>query len=276
MHVDLNGRTALVTGGGRGIGRAIVLELLRAGARVALTSTDRASLDETIKASGAGERAVAIVADLTDREAPQRIVDAANTAFGHVDILVNNAGISSDALDPTSTDFAIPFWKVSQEMLRRFFDINSIAPQMLAILLAPGMMERKWGRIINITTGLSTMLKLSTYGGSKAALEAHTSGMALDMEGTGVTANVVVPGGPTATRMTERYNLPPDSMLKAESLAPPVLYLCSPAGDRITGRRYVAALWDPKLPPVEAEQKAGAPVAWTGYGVQSIAVPGQR
>jgi 3-oxoacyl-[acyl-carrier protein] reductase len=120
------------------------------------------------------------------------------------------------------------------------------------------------------------MLRFAVYGGSKAALEAHTASMAQDLAGTGVTANVLVPGGGAATRMVEGLGLPMSSFIDPEVMAAPIVWLASEASNGVTGRRFIARSWDPALPPDEAAAVAGAPVAWSGYGTQGVQPPKAR
>jgi NAD(P)-dependent dehydrogenase (short-subunit alcohol dehydrogenase family) len=264
-------RVALVTGAGRGLGRVMVEALLRAGARVVLTSTDAASLDETVRGSGVpSERAACVTADLTRAGECERIVRIAQSAFGRVDILVNNAGLGTTSIRKDIVRKPFRFWEVNRTTFDQFFAINSTAPFELAALLAPHMIDQRWGRIVNNTTSLDTMLRFAVYGGSKAALEAHTAAMASDLAGTGVTANVLVPGGGTATRMTEGMGLDMKQLIQPEVMAAPIVWLASDASNGVTGRRFIAAKWDPALPPDEAARVAGAPVAWTGYGTQGV------
>jgi len=255
----------------------MVLALLREGARVVLTATDGRALAATIQEAGVRpDRAVSVTADVTVQEDLERIVRSAHDAFGRVDVLVNNAGISLNTVRPDFVGQPIRFWEIEPSTLRRFFEVNSIAPQILAGLVVPGMIERGWGRIVNITTSLDTMLRLAVYGGSKAALEAQTASMATDLAGTGVTANVLIPGGPAATRMTKGLRTSSDLLIKPDVMAAPVVWLASDASNGVTGRRFVAARWDPSLPADTAAEAAGAPVAWTGFGHQAIYPSGPR
>jgi NAD(P)-dependent dehydrogenase (short-subunit alcohol dehydrogenase family) len=136
------------------------------------------------------------------------------------------------------------------------------------------MMRQGWGRIVNVTTSLGTMLNAGnpTYGPSKAALEALSAIMAKDLDGTGVTVNVLVPGGITNTPMvSDEAGFERAQMIQPEVMAPPLVWLVSDAAGRITGRRFLAVHWDTKLPPEEAAEKAGAPVAWTSIATMPIA-----
>ncbi len=271
MQSSLLGRLAFITGAGRGIGRSMSIALLRQGARVAMTSTDRASLIETLEASGVDhDHAFIVTGDLAQDAEIYRIIDEVKRNCGEPDILINNAGIAVGAIRHHGPGENVAFQEATPDILRHFFQINTIAPHIFATEFVDAMLAKRWGRIINISTSLDTMLKRIAYGGSKAALEAHSAMMAAQLQGSGVTVNVVVPGGQTATRMTEYLNTPAEQMLSPEVMVPPVLWLASRAADSVNGRRFVGALWDPRLPPSEAAKTAGAPVAWGGYGPQAI------
>lgn len=273
----LVGKTVLVTGGGSGLGRAMGIRLLEAGARVVFCDLNATALQETEALISNAQNALFLTCNIAETSAREQMLSAARARFGDIHVLINNAGIASGIIREDFLERRIPFWEVDEKIMRRFFDVNSIAPQMLAVTLVKGMVERGWGRIVNVTTSLDTMLKLgfAGYGGSKAALEAHTAIMALDLADSGVTANVLVPGGPTDTPMVPK-TLDRSKMLRPERMAPPAVWLSSNDSNGVTGRRFVAALWDPSLPDAEASNHASAPVAWTGYGVQAINPPGAR
>ena len=148
----------------------------------------------------------------------------------------------------------------------------STPPLALANAVVPEMMRQGWGRIVNVTTSLGTMLNggSPTYGPSKAALEALSAIMAKDLDGTGVTVNVLFPGGITNTPMVSESGFDRAKMIQPEVMAPPLLWLVSDAAEKVTGRRFIAVHWDTKLPPEEAAEKAGAPVAWTSIATMPI------
>ena len=127
------------------------------------------------------------------------------------------------------------------------------------------MMANGWGRIINVTTSFDTMLArgMSAYGASKAALEASSAVWAKELDGSGVSVNIVVPGGITNTPF-----LPPAfrsaTILQPEVMAPVVAWLASPDADGVNGRRFIAKFWDASLTPAEAAANCSAPIAWEG------------
>jgi len=276
VEVALDGKTAIVTGGGSGMGRAMALGLLRAGARVAIADLDGAALAQvSAEARGAGkEHAIlTVIADVTQEERAARVVQETVEAFRRVDILVNNAGIGQETIRRTFMREPVRFWEVEPARWRRVIDVNTNAPYLMARAAVPGMIARKWGRIINVTTSLDTMIRggFAPYGPSKAANEAHVAIMAQDLEGTGVTANVLVPGGPTNTRMIpDETGIDRAALIQPEVMVPPLLWLASEASDGVTGRRFIAALWDSGLPPAQAATSAGAPAAWPTLGRQAI------
>jgi NAD(P)-dependent dehydrogenase (short-subunit alcohol dehydrogenase family) len=269
--MELTGKRVIVTGAARGLGKHMAIACIRAGAQILFTATDKRALAETVEESQAAkDQAVIYVADVRHTAQVDSIVDAARHAFGGVDVLFNNAGIGMGSIRPDFWDNPVKFWTVSDADYRRFFEINTLSAVRLASLVAPEMIARKWGRIVNVTTSLSTMLLAgqAAYSVSKAGLEAITSVMAGDLAGTGVTANVLAPGGPADTRMVMGVNVPREALIPADCMAAPAVWLASNASDGVTGNRFLGIKWDVTLPPEQAALAAAAPVAWTGYGDQ--------
>ena len=268
-------RVAIVTGAAGGIGRAMVRGLLAAGIRVAGVDRDREPL--AVLAANANEESNAddlltIPTDLTSDSAAEEITKATRDRFGRIDILVNNAGIGPGAIRPDSWQRPLKFWEITPDQWRRFVAVHTTAPLALANAVVPNMMRQGWGRIVNVTTSLGTLLNAGspTYGPSKAALEALSAIMSKDLDGTGVTVNVLVPGGITNTPMVSASGFDRAKMIQPEVMVPPLLWLVSDAAGKVTGRRFLGVHWDPELPPEQAAEKAGAPVAWTSIATMPI------
>ena len=268
-------RVAIVTGAAGGIGRAMVRGLLAAGIRVAGVDRDREPL--AVLAANANEESNAddlltIPTDLTSDSAAEEITKATRDRFGRIDILVNNAGIGPGAIRPDSWQRPLKFWEITPDQWRRFVAVHTTAPLALANAVVPNMMRQGWGRIVNVTTSLGTMLNAGspTYGPSKAALEALSAIMSKDLDGTGVTVNVLVPGGITNTPMVSASGFDRAKMIQPEVMVPPLLWLVSDAAGKVTGRRFLGVHWDPELAPEQAAEKAGAPVAWTSIATMPI------
>jgi NAD(P)-dependent dehydrogenase (short-subunit alcohol dehydrogenase family) len=276
------GRVAIVTGAAGGIGRAFVKGLLGAGIRVAAvdrTAEGLAAVAGNAREQGSEAALLTIEADLAGDAAPAEIVGKARGHFGKIDILVNNAGVGQATLRAENWQQPIRFWEVKPDQWRLFVAVHTTAPLALASAVAHEMAARRWGRIVNVTTSLGTMIRNGspTYGPSKAALEALSAIMAKDLDGTGVTVNVLVPGGVTNTPMVpQESGFDRQEMIQPEIMAPPLLWLLSDAAGDVTGRRFLAVHWDPKLPPAQAAERAGAPVAWTGIATMPIEPPKRR
>jgi len=193
MAADFACRTALITGAGRGIGRAIALGLAGAGARVVLLARTAGQLDETralLRGQGVPAGRISVVpADLADEEYRGRAV-ATVLAAGHVDILVNNAA-TVEPLGPTIG--------IAATDLRLAFEVNVVAPAGLTAAVLPGMLDAGWGRVVNVSSGIAAhpagMVGGNAYATTKAAVEAHTVNLAAELAGTGVTVNAYRPGG---------------------------------------------------------------------------------
>jgi NAD(P)-dependent dehydrogenase (short-subunit alcohol dehydrogenase family) len=275
MAGTLEGKVAIVTGAGRGLGRAMTLGLLAAGARVAAVELDAEALEDmraVAEDTQAGERLLDIAGDVTYDSAAPKIVRVAIERFGRIDVLVNNAGIST-GLIRGGEQVTGKLWETTPEEFRRVIEVNVIAAFLMTRAVLPTMLAQRWGRVINVTTSLDTMWRslMQPYGGSKAANEALLCALAQELEGTGVTANVLVPGGAVDTRLVPRSMAPDRSVLiPPEVMVPPLLWLCSAASDGVTGQRFIAMRWDKSLQPAEAAKKAGAPAAWQQLGRQAI------
>jgi NAD(P)-dependent dehydrogenase (short-subunit alcohol dehydrogenase family) len=204
--------------------------------------------------------------------ADQKVVRAAVERFSRIDILINNAGINTGVLRGEDRP-AGKLWETTPEEFRRIIDVNVVGPFLMARAVLPTLIAQHWGRIINVTTSLDTMWRsfMQPYGGSKAANEAHLLAMAQELDGTGVTANVLIPGGAADTRLVSHARVPDRSkLISPDVMVPPLLWLCSNASDGVTGQRFIAADWDRSLPPAEAAKKAGAPMAWQQLGRRAI------
>jgi 3-oxoacyl-[acyl-carrier protein] reductase len=181
-------RTAIVTGGSRGIGRAISLELAAAGNRIVITcqkDLDRAEATaEEIR--GQGGEAWAAVADVRDGAAVKALGDRVSQDFGGADILVNNAGIIKDAL--------FPFLK--EEDWDAVMEIDLKGAFRMTKAVVRGMLHKKWGRIVNIVSvsGISGHVGQTNYSAAKGGLIAFTKALALEMATHGITVNAVAPG----------------------------------------------------------------------------------
>ena len=202
---DLSGKTAIVTGGGRGIGKGIALALAEAGANVAIAGRTESKLLETseeIRAVGA--RALPAIADVNSNDDVTSLVEQTVETFGKIDILVNNAGVaivkplvpipgfapSAEGLPPTF------FHPTSDEEWRYVLDSNLTSAFRCTRAVAPHMLEHKWGRIINISSveGLRGVQMHSLYSTSKAAMEGLTKSLALEWARNGITVNTIAPG----------------------------------------------------------------------------------
>jgi NAD(P)-dependent dehydrogenase (short-subunit alcohol dehydrogenase family) len=196
---ELAGHVAFGTGGGRGIGRAIAIELARAGSAVAITARTEEEVSSAIaEIESAGGRGTAVVSDLSHRAEPARIVAVIQRALGPIDILVNNAGVGS-SIDPRPVvDFSDATWDLT-------LALNLTAPYLLCKLVLPSMIAKGWGRIINIA---SIVAKIgadrgSAYAASKGGLVSFTKSLALEVAKSGITANAICPG-PVRTVSSDR------------------------------------------------------------------------
>jgi 2-deoxy-D-gluconate 3-dehydrogenase len=241
---DLTGRTALVTGASRGIGRAMAVAFAQHGADVALNGRDTALLDEVrAEIEGLGRKAVVVAADVTDADAVRGMVDAAISSLGHLDIVVNNAGGNS---------FSVPFLSARPSGWDRVMKLNLDSVVEVCRAVGPHLLERKSGSVINVASvaGLSAVPMMGHYGTAKAAVLALTRTLAAEWAWAGVRVNSLVPGW-VATDLTEfaRENeaieqglisrVPMQRWARAEEIAGPAVFLASDASSFVTGQSLI-------------------------------------
>ena len=271
--ISAAGKVALVTGGARGIGAAIAEGLLAIGAKVALVDCDADALDACTL------DALKIQADIARIEDCATAVAATHEAHGSLDILVNNAGIGMGADQGGSPHPPIRLDEIAPDHWRQIFEVNCMGAFLMARAALPGMLAQGWGRMINVTTSFFTMLNegFAPYGPAKAALEAASAIWAKEFRDSGVTVNVLLPGGPTDTRMVPASApFGREELIPTRAMAPPAQWLASPASDGVTGRRFIAALWDAALPADQAAEQAGAPIGWPELTMKGRVWPGDE
>ena len=267
-------RTVLITGAAGGIGRAMVEAVLAAGHRVAALDRDAAALDGLL-ALHPGAPVHPVLADLSTAEGCAAGVVAAATRFGRVDALVNNAGIGVSSLRPDAETRLPSIEELDAAAWDRFFAINVRAPAMLLREALPMMRASGWGRVVNNTTSFRTMLRVLPYGATKAALEAASAVWAEELAGTGITVNVLVPGGPTDTPFIGAgASWPREQMLRPAVMGPPLAWLLSEDAAGYTGQRIIAGRWDTALPGAEAAAKAGRAIGWPELGADAVWLQG--
>lgn len=276
----LSGRVAVVTGAAGGIGRVLVRALLGEGARVAALDVNAAGLAALRGGvpAGAADRLLVRTTDVADYEACRSAVAAAIAALGGLHILINNGAIGLGVIRADHQKVPIGIREIAPQMWQRFVATNLSGAWNMTRVAIGHLLDQRHGRIINITTSFATMLRggFHPYGPCKAALEAMSAGHAAEFQGTGVTVNVVVPGGPVDTPMVPTESgFDRDALIAPAVMVPPVLWLCSDPAGGITGNRYIAAYWDVAKPPDEAERLCRAPAGWPGVGPPMLS-PGQR
>jgi len=237
--IDLSGKAAVVTGGSRGIGRAIVLRLARQGADVAFSyrGNSAAATSTVDEVEALGRRAVAVQGDATDPSSAEALVKAALDAYGRVDILVNNAGITRDDL----------IMRMSPDMFREVLETNLFGAFYATKAVTRPMLKARAGRIVNITSvsGQAGQMGQANYSSAKAGLIGLTKATARELASRGITCNAVAPGF-VLTELTESLpdalkdeivaRTPLGRFATAEEVADAVAFLASDEARFITGQ----------------------------------------
>ena len=273
-YQPLQGKVAIVTGAGSpiGLGNAMTLAMVRAGAKVAMVDINQQWLEQSANVAreiGGDDCVSTIVADVSSPDDAQETVERTVAQLGGLHILVNNAGISAANIGTGAGNF----WEISPETWSKVVDVNLSGAFFMARAAVGRLMAQQWGRIIGVTTSVDTMYRAkgTPYGPSKAGHEALVATMAQELDGSGVTANVLVPGGATDTNIIAPETWDDRSaLIHPEVMQAPVVWLASEQSNGTSGRRFIAYHWDESLPIEERLEKAGAPAAWPQLGKQGI------
>jgi len=267
----LDGKSVIVTGGGRGLGREMVLALLAEGAGVvaAARSADQlAGLEKDTDALPG--KLLTLTTDIRQTEDCRRIVDETLARFGTVHVLINNAGLTMAYIYPKRhlRDDMPKFWDVSDAVVEDVMATNFIAADKLTRLCAPHMVKGGWGRIINLTTKIDIMYRAASapYGASKAALEMTSEVWMKDLDGTGVTVNMLNPGAADtdgfASKEERQLVAKRMPLVDPALIGPPAVWLASDASDGVNGMRFDCEFWDPAGAPEQQAKRTGTPLGF--------------
>jgi NAD(P)-dependent dehydrogenase (short-subunit alcohol dehydrogenase family) len=265
------GRVVLLTGAAGGIGRVMTRALLADGHAVVAVDRDAARLAQLKQLPAAADRLHAVTADLGSEAGCQQAVDAASAHFGSIGAVINNAGIGMSAIRPDAEARHPGMAELTPAVWDAFLNVFVRAPAIITRAALPLMRERGNGRVVNNTTSYLTMLRVLPYGAAKAALESMSAVWAKELEGTGITVNVLVPGGPTDTPLiAPESGWPREKMLRPEIMGPPIRWLMSDESAGFTGRRITAARWDAALPAAQAAERSSRAIGWPELSADAV------
>jgi len=255
---SLRGRVVIITGGGRGLGLEMARALAGAGCRVAISGArdgaDLRAAEDELAAIAGPANVLALKADVASWADCAALARLVLERFGRMDALINNAGRGMLELSATFNTKPALFWHSDPQGIRNIIDANVLGPFLMARACVPHMVAQGFGRVVNISTSAGTMVRkgYAPYGPSKAALEAMSAVWARDLEGTGVTVNVLLPGGATDTRLLPGHGADrrgaDGQLLSPTLMAAPALWLISDASGGSSGERYIAKDWNTALP----------------------------
>jgi NAD(P)-dependent dehydrogenase (short-subunit alcohol dehydrogenase family) len=247
----------LVTGATSGLGRAMAAALVQAGARVVVTGRDRERAQATAGELGAGALGVAL--DVRDADSVSTAVDSAYAMLGGLDVLVNNAGIGMRTVNPRFMTEPQPFWEVPPAGFRDVLETKATGTFLVSREVVPRMLRAGGGQVVTISMSEQTMTRggFVPYGPSGAAVEALARVMAADLADTQVTANILLPGGATASGMIpdELRDELRDRLLDPAIMGPPIVWLASSDAAGVHDERIVARDFDSWLA-ARAQQRA--------------------
>ena len=238
FQIDLSGKTALITGSTRGIGKAIAQYLAKAGARVIITGRDQGRAEEVAKeiAQTYGVETLGVAMDMSEKDSITSAYERIESLFGGVDILVNNAGMTKDKL----------FLRMSLEDWEEVLRVNLTGTFLITSLAVKGMLKKRWGRIVNISSvvGFTGNIGQVNYSSTKSALIGFTKSLAKELASRNSPVTAVAPGfietdmtSVLSDELKQAYlkNIPLGRFGKPEDVAGAVLFLCSDYASYITG-----------------------------------------
>jgi 3-oxoacyl-[acyl-carrier protein] reductase len=262
-------RNVIITGGGRGLGWEMADALVQAGHRVLVTGARAPDELEAACVRWNQGRVAPVsawrLADVAQWADCQAVAAQCIATFGRIDGLVNNAGRGMREISEEFNRKPALFWQADPQGFRNIVEANVQGAFLMARACVPAMVAQGYGRVVNISTSQVTMVRTGycPYGPSKAALEAMSVIWSRDLRGTGVTTNVLLPGGATDTALlpgsgSDRRGA--DGQLLAPSLMrAPLLWLMTGADSGVNGQRFVAKLWPQDLPVDQAAARARSP-----------------
>src|ERR1700684_4443672 len=243
---QLSGTRVLVTGGTTGLGRAMAQALAQAGARGAGARRPRERAQVTAAELGAG--ALGVELEVRDASSVSAAVDGVYGMFDGLDVLVNNAGIGMRTVNPRFMTEPQPFWEVPPAGFRDVLETKATGTFLVARAVVPRMLNAGGGRVVTISMSEQTMTRRGfiPYGPSGAAVEALARVMAVDLADTPVTANILLPGGASATGMIpeEMRDEQRANLLDPAIMGPPIVWLASPDAAGVHGERIIARDFD--------------------------------
>jgi len=258
--IRLDGKIAIVTGAGQGLGRVMAAALATAGARVACADLNVKSAEEVaaeIEQQAGRGRAIAMGVDINRLEDCERLMAECRARLGGLHVLVNAARRLHRGPGLPESGNSLRFWESDPRIWQETVQTNVVGTFNVSRTAAPHLIAQHWGRIINITTSNPGMsgARGSPYGLTKMALESATMIWAADLAGTGVTVNSLLPGGSCANEPGKRTRSG-KPLLPMEIMNPALIWLASDLSNDSSGNRYVGKLWDSRLPPNDAAAAA--------------------